>query len=110
MCIRDSSRGTSPVRVNRLGISYVNPSLERVWQRALRNPGGRRFRDVGQWWFKQRELDVLGLTDDGLPGRTGRRVGPVCTWLHRLERVSVPTFRRDAEDEQPGKEASRTEL
>ncbi|MFT4881456.1 MAG: hypothetical protein ACI9HI_001460, partial [Salinirussus sp.] len=24
------------------------------------------FRDVGQWWFKQHELDVLGLTDEGL--------------------------------------------
>jgi hypothetical protein len=26
----------------------------------------RQFRDVGQWWFKEHELDVLGLTDGGL--------------------------------------------
>lgn len=26
----------------------------------------RRFRAVGQWWFKEHELDVLDLTDEGL--------------------------------------------
>jgi AAA+ ATPase superfamily predicted ATPase len=26
----------------------------------------RRFRAVGQWWFKEHELDVLGLTDEEL--------------------------------------------
>ncbi|WP_318566908.1 ATP-binding protein [Salinigranum marinum] len=45
---------------------YVSPLFERLCQRALPALVDRRFRDVGQWWFKQHELDVLGLTDDGL--------------------------------------------
>ncbi|WP_435158626.1 ATP-binding protein [Haladaptatus sp. DFWS20] len=45
---------------------YVSPLFERLCQRALSKLVNRRFRDVGQWWFKQHELDVLGLTDEGL--------------------------------------------
>ncbi len=45
---------------------YVSPLFERLCQRALRDLVDRRFRDVGQWWFKEHELDVLGLTDEGL--------------------------------------------
>ena len=45
---------------------YVSPLFERVCQRTLPNLIDRQFRDVGQWWFKEHELDVLGLTDDGL--------------------------------------------
>ena len=45
---------------------YVSPLFERLCQRALSKLVNRRFRDVGQWWFKQDELDVLGLTDEGL--------------------------------------------
>lgn len=45
---------------------YVSPLFERLCQRALWDLVDRRFRDVGQWWFKEHELDVLGLTDDGL--------------------------------------------
>jgi len=26
----------------------------------------RQFQEVGQWWFKEHELDVLGLSDEGL--------------------------------------------
>ena len=45
---------------------YVSPLFERLCQRALPNLVDRQFRDVGQWWFKEHELDVLGLTDKGL--------------------------------------------
>jgi len=45
---------------------YVSPLFERLCQQALPNLIDRQFRDVGQWWFKEHELDVLGLTDDGL--------------------------------------------
>jgi AAA+ ATPase superfamily predicted ATPase len=45
---------------------YVSPLFERVCQRTLPTLIDRQFRDVGQWWFKEHELDVLGLTDDGL--------------------------------------------
>jgi AAA+ ATPase superfamily predicted ATPase len=45
---------------------YVSPLFERLCQQALPQLVGRQFRDVGQWWFKEHELDVLGLTDAGL--------------------------------------------
>ena len=45
---------------------YVSPLFEHLCQRALPNLIDRQFRDVGQWWFKEHELDVLGLTDEGL--------------------------------------------
>ncbi|MFA9517213.1 ATP-binding protein [Halopenitus sp. H-Gu1] len=45
---------------------YVSPLFERLCQRALWDLVDRQFRDVGQWWFKEHEVDVLGLTDDGL--------------------------------------------
>jgi len=45
---------------------YVSPLFERLCQRELPGLIDRRFRDVGQWWFKEHELDVLGLTDEGL--------------------------------------------
>jgi AAA+ ATPase superfamily predicted ATPase len=45
---------------------YVSPLFERLCQRTLPDLINRRFRDVGQWWFKEHELDVLGLTDAGL--------------------------------------------
>jgi len=45
---------------------YVSPLFERLCQRALPDLVDRRFRAVGQWWFKEHELDVLGLSDDGL--------------------------------------------
>ena len=45
---------------------YVSPLFERLCQRALPNLVDRQFRDIGQWWFKEHELDVLGLTEDGL--------------------------------------------
>ena len=44
----------------------MSPLFERVCQRALRTLVDRQFRDVGQWWSKEHELDVLGLTDEGL--------------------------------------------
>jgi len=45
---------------------YVSPLFERLCQRALPALIDQQFRAVGQWWFKEHELDVLGLTDDGL--------------------------------------------
>ena len=45
---------------------YVNPLFERLCQQALPGLIDRQFRDVGQWWFKEHELDVLGLTATGL--------------------------------------------
>jgi len=45
---------------------YVSPLFERLCQHTLPDLIDRRFRDVGQWWFKEHELDVLGLTDSGL--------------------------------------------
>jgi AAA+ ATPase superfamily predicted ATPase len=45
---------------------YVSPLFERLCQRALPDLADRQFRDVGQWWFKEHELDVLGLSGEGL--------------------------------------------
>ena len=45
---------------------HVSPLFERLCQQALPDLVDRQFRDVGQWWFKEHELDVLGLTDEGL--------------------------------------------
>lgn len=46
--------------------NYVSPLFERLCQQALRSLVDRRFRTIGQWWFKEHELDVVGLTDAGL--------------------------------------------
>ena len=45
---------------------YVSPLFERLCQRVLPQLVDRQFIDVGQWWFKEQELDVLGLSDEGL--------------------------------------------
>ena len=45
---------------------YVSPLFERLCQQVLQTLVDRQFRDIGQWWFKEHELDVLGLTDEGL--------------------------------------------
>ncbi len=45
---------------------YVSPLFERLCQRALPRLISREFREVGQWWFRDHELDVLGLSDEGL--------------------------------------------
>ena len=45
---------------------YVSPLFERLCQRRLPSLVDRQFRDIGQWWFKEHELDVLGLTTEGL--------------------------------------------
>jgi len=44
----------------------VSTLFERRCQRALPTLIDRPFQDVGQWWFKEHELDVLGLTNEGL--------------------------------------------
>ena len=45
---------------------YVSPLFERLCQRVLPDLVDRQFRDVGQWWFREHELDILGLADEGL--------------------------------------------
>lgn len=45
---------------------YVSPLFERLCQHALPKLLDRQFHDVGQWWFREHELDVVGLTDAGL--------------------------------------------
>ena len=45
---------------------YVSPLFERLCQQALPDLIDRQFRDVGQWWFKEHELDILGLSNGGL--------------------------------------------
>ncbi|XGI83669.1 ATP-binding protein (plasmid) [Halorutilales archaeon Cl-col2-1] len=45
---------------------YVSPLFERLCQNAIPDLLDRRFLDVGQWWFKEHEIDVLGLTKEGL--------------------------------------------
>ena len=45
---------------------YVSPLFEQCCQRALPRLIDRQFHHVGQWWFKEHEIDVLGLSDEGL--------------------------------------------
>ena len=45
---------------------YVSPLFERLCQRVLPELVDRQFRDIGQWWFKEHELDILGLAEEGL--------------------------------------------
>jgi AAA+ ATPase superfamily predicted ATPase len=45
---------------------HVSPLFERLCQKALPNLIDRQFQKIGQWWFKEHELDVLGLTNEGL--------------------------------------------
>jgi AAA+ ATPase superfamily predicted ATPase len=45
---------------------YVSPLFERLCQQALPNLLDRHFVNVGQWWFKEDEIDVLGLSKEGL--------------------------------------------
>ncbi|WP_114578669.1 ATP-binding protein [Saliphagus sp. LR7] len=45
---------------------YVSPLFERLCQNALPILVDRQFQNVGQWWFKEHELDVVGLTAEGL--------------------------------------------
>jgi AAA+ ATPase superfamily predicted ATPase len=45
---------------------YISPLFEQACQTVLPDLVDRQFQAVGQWWFKEHELDVLGLTDEGL--------------------------------------------
>lgn len=45
---------------------HVSPLFEQLCQQALPRLLDRQFYNVGQWWFKQHELDVVGLSEDGL--------------------------------------------
>ncbi len=45
---------------------FVSQGFETLCQDAL--PGlypGETFVDIGRWWYKEHEVDVVGLTDDG---------------------------------------------
>ena len=45
---------------------YVSPLFEQVCQDVLVRLSDRRVLDIGQWWYKEHELDILGLTESGL--------------------------------------------
>lgn len=45
---------------------YVSPLFEQVCQDVLVRLSDRRILDIGQWWYKEHELDILGLTESGL--------------------------------------------
>lgn len=45
---------------------YASPIFEQCCQRALPALIPRTYEKIGQWWFKEHELDVLGLSQDGL--------------------------------------------
>ncbi|WP_440991720.1 ATP-binding protein [Haloarchaeobius baliensis] len=45
---------------------HVSPLFERLCQQALPQLVDGRYRAVGQWWYREHELDVLGLSDAGL--------------------------------------------
>ncbi|WP_079891679.1 DUF234 domain-containing protein [Halorhabdus utahensis] len=49
---------------------------EQLCQRALPGLVDRQFCNVRQWWFREHELDVLGLADEGL-------VAGECTFTSR---------------------------
>ena len=44
----------------------MSPLFERLCQETLPQLDDRQYRDGGQWWFQEHELDVLGLTAEGL--------------------------------------------
>jgi len=44
----------------------VSPLFERLCQGALPGLVDRQFRTVGQWWYGEHELDVVGLSEEGL--------------------------------------------
>jgi len=45
---------------------HVSPLFERLCQEVLPQLDDRQYRAVGQWWFQENEIDVLGLTNEGL--------------------------------------------
>jgi len=45
---------------------YVSPLFEALCQQKLPELLDRRYLGIGQWWHKEHELDVLGLTKEGL--------------------------------------------
>jgi len=69
---------------------YVSPLFERLCQRKLPDLIDRRFLDVGQWWHKEDEIDVLGLSKDGLvAGECKYTSSPASEGvLHDLERTA----------------------
>jgi len=45
---------------------FVSPEFETLCQDALPDLyPGETFVDIGRWWYKEHEVDVVGLTDDG---------------------------------------------
>ncbi|MDZ7688397.1 MAG: ATP-binding protein [Halobacteriales archaeon] len=68
---------------------YVSPLFEVLCQRKLPELLDRRYLGIGQWWHKEDELDVLGLTKEGLvAGECKFTSEPVSEGvLHDLERT-----------------------
>ena len=44
---------------------YMGTMFEVVCQRALPNLHPKLYQGVGYWWYKEQEIDVVGLADDG---------------------------------------------
>jgi len=44
----------------------LSPLFEQLCQWALPDLVDRQFRNVGQWWYGEHELDIVGLSEDGL--------------------------------------------
>jgi len=67
----------------------VSPLFEVLCQRKLPELLDRRYLGIGQWWHKEDELDVLGLTKEGLvAGECKFTSEPVSEGvLHDLERT-----------------------
>jgi AAA+ ATPase superfamily predicted ATPase len=46
---------------------FVSPAFERLCQTALPDLSpNESFTDIGRWWYKEHEVDVVGLTTSGL--------------------------------------------
>ena len=69
---------------------YVSPLFERLCGMALPALVDRQFQSVGQWWHREHELDVLGLTNNGIvAGECKFTTSPVNAGvLRNLERTA----------------------
>jgi AAA+ ATPase superfamily predicted ATPase len=69
---------------------YASPIFEILCQKALPALIPRTYEKLGQWWFKEHELDVLGLSQEGLiAGECKFTASPVSEGvLAQLERTT----------------------
>lgn len=43
----------------------MSPHFERLCQRRLPELLPRKYRKVGRWWYRDKEVDVVGITEEG---------------------------------------------